>query len=363
MWMNSTEGTTSAFGPVDFTTVASYQRPFTDGVTIFSGVVIFLFMIIGILLNSLTITVIETTASLRNIFMYFIVSLCSSDLMSALISPLFWYRRTLGFDVWMPPNFFCKLFWAMDLMTSFSTSMHILNFAVLRYISVQHPGIFKNISKRSGKIWIAITWFIAFMCGFVPLWIFTGAIPGQIRDRNSGEPNAKWPACTLLLETLPQYKTFSITAYSIFLLLPMLVVIVVSVLIGKSVHNHTKASVITNDEASKKRIQKEKQAVLQLILIVVSFLFGYVPFVTYEIWSLFPTDPVADYWFGLIQYFCLRFSECMNPVFYNISSTKMRRHTFKFLRKIFKCCPVWNKQPDGVSTVTTTMDANTQMGV
>ena len=45
----------------------------------------------------------------RNLFVYFIFSLCASDLLSACISPLFWYRRTLGFDLWQLPDFLCKV--------------------------------------------------------------------------------------------------------------------------------------------------------------------------------------------------------------------------------------------------------------
>jgi len=46
----------------------------------------------------------------RNIFMHFILSLCVSDLASALISWLFLYRRTWGFDIWNPvPDVFCKV--------------------------------------------------------------------------------------------------------------------------------------------------------------------------------------------------------------------------------------------------------------
>ena len=33
---------------------------------------------------------------------------------------------------------------------------------------------------------------------------------------------------------------------------------------------------------------------------------------------------------------CLRLSECLNPVFYNVGSPKMRKHTKTFLRKLLK---------------------------
>ena len=41
----------------------------------------------------------------------------------------------------------------------------------------------------------------------------------------------------------------------------------------------------------------------------------------------------ADYWFGMIEYLFLRFSEGLNPLFYNLGSAKMRRHTKKFLKQ------------------------------
>ena len=45
-----------------------------------------------------------------NVFMRFILSLCVSDFISALISWLFLYRRTWGFDRWSPiPDVFCTV--------------------------------------------------------------------------------------------------------------------------------------------------------------------------------------------------------------------------------------------------------------
>jgi len=49
-----------------------------------------------------------------------------------------------------------------------------------------------------------------------------------------------------------------------------------SALIAVSVRSHLRRSQST--ETMQKRLTKEKQAVLQLVLIVVSFLIGYVPF-------------------------------------------------------------------------------------
>ena len=50
------------------------------------------------------------TCFFRNLFMTFIMSMCVSDLISALISWIFLYRRTWGFDRWDPlPSGLCKV--------------------------------------------------------------------------------------------------------------------------------------------------------------------------------------------------------------------------------------------------------------
>lgn len=44
-----------------------------------------------------------------------------------------------------------------------------------------------------------------------------------------------------------------------------------------------------------------------------------------------------DYWFGMTEYMFLRLSECLNPIFYNFGSPKMRKCTFKLLYEKFPC--------------------------
>ena len=41
----------------------------------------------------------------------------------------------------------------------------------------------------------------------------------------------------------------------------------------------------------------------------------------------------ANYWFCMAQYFCLRLSECLNPVFYNLGSTNIKNATIKLLKR------------------------------
>uniref|UniRef100_F6WSI3 G-protein coupled receptors family 1 profile domain-containing protein n=3 Tax=Ciona intestinalis TaxID=7719 RepID=F6WSI3_CIOIN len=92
-----------------------------------------------------------------------------------------------------------------------------------------------------------------------------------------------------------------------------------------------------------RRQKKDRQAILQLFLIVGSFLFGYIPLTAFHFYTGFTINisnnviNAFDWRFAMVQYLMLRFSECMNPVFYNLASGKMRGETKKFLAKLCRC--------------------------
>ena len=86
-------------------------------------------------------------------------------------------------------------------------------------------------------------------------------------------------------------------------------------------------------------------------------------FAAYEFWSVQPRantqqNRVTDYWFGMIEYFFLRFSECLNPVIYNLGSAKMRKCTTEFLRK-FSCFSAVERRVRSRSRASTSNTANT----
>ena len=87
----------------------------------------------------------------------------------------------------------------------------------------------------------------------------------------------------------------------------------------------------------KYRSQNERYIFTQLSLIVAAFVLGYIPTAIYQDWTIELRSNIggegnADYWFGVLSYLCLRFSECLNPLIYNLGSNKMRRATRKLLK-------------------------------
>ena len=92
--------------------------------------------------------------------------------------------------------------------------------------------------------------------------------------------------------------------------------------------------------ALERQYQQERSTFTQLCLVNISFMVGYIPITVYLMWtSNVSSDSryrTTDYWFGVVAYMCLRFSECMNPIIYNYSSGNIRDATKRYLRGIFQ---------------------------
>ena len=64
---------------------------------------------------------------------------------------------------------------------------------------------------------------------------------------------------------------------------------------------------------------------------------GYMPTAVYQVWTIESRSNIGgesntDYWFGVVSYLCLRFSECVNPIIYNLGSSKIHEATKKLLK-------------------------------
>jgi len=327
--------------PLNSTTnLSEYRHPFNDtGIAIAASILIPL-MVIGVIGNGLLLCALGTDKKLRNQpFMRIIISLCCSDLISSSISWIHLYRRTWGFDDFDPiPNFFCKVYWGGDLMTSFATALHILLFATARYISLRSINVMGVVRNKHITISIIIIWVSTFSIGAVPWYLMSGA---SVRDRTSGKPNARWPSCTINEESLEIYNVLQRITYPTFILAPAIGIIITSILIPLTVRLRTIN--LKNEEANARRRKKERQAVAQLILITSTFLLGYIPFIAYEYWGV-QTYPetyyyhTLDYWFGFSAYMMLRLSECINPFVYILGSKQIYKRTNDFVKRTLFCC-------------------------
>ncbi|XP_078492699.1 growth hormone secretagogue receptor type 1-like isoform X1 [Ciona intestinalis] len=284
--------------------------------------------------NLLTIAAICLAKRMMTKCNLFILSLAISDLISGLIaSPLWLYRRTWGFNDWEWGDFLCKLFWFSDQSTSFCTAMHIAAFAVWRFIGVKWPSLFEKIKMRTVTIWLIFIWVVSIIFGG---FIFSSfyEVAEKSEDHHVG---SCWPMCSIRIENdgVTRHLVYYTVVSSLFMLLPMLILLVTSFLIVWEIYCHP----VVATHKSKQRKTKEKRAAVQLALISASFLIGYIPMTSYVMWTTRTRvkNVTFDYWFHVAAFFCLRLSECFNPVLYNIASVQMRHASREVLVRIRTC--------------------------
>jgi len=337
-----------------------FTRPFTDGQIIPIAISVITLFVLGLIFNAITMVVIWINPKLRSDkFMLIIFSLCTSDLVSALISWVWLHRRTWGFDDFAPvPAIFCKIFWGGDLMTTLVTSLHIFTFACCRLVAIRFPINFKRFTRKRVKRLLIAIWVFTFLVGFIPFVLWFEA---KKRDRTSDAPDARWPACTLRSGFVYEYVTYLHIVYPILIYVPLVGVVIASLTIASIVYKNSNSKF----KRSEKRKRKDRQCILQLLLIALCFAVGYTPITAYDAWSTnsFPNTVYykkLDYWFGVSGYICLRFSETMNPIFYNIGSPKIRAATRKLLNGTFKCVKSTPNEDSEITTKSTSRVRSSQ---
>ncbi|CAK8678066.1 growth hormone secretagogue receptor type 1-like [Clavelina lepadiformis] len=328
--------------------------------------------IIGFTANIVVIIIISRSPSLKTLFNYIILSLSASDLISAIADPLFVYRRTTGSIKWILPNFVCKIQRAVENGPSVATSLHIVFLSLLRFISIQFPHQFRKVTIKQTKVVIFALWLIAFCGGSLPFLIWA----------NVEQMGPSRRICHVSYNSYDGMQLFTTVGYLFFYHIPMVLIVIFSVGIAISLRNRRKQRSKNRSTAMQSRAQtkfdpeqsrrkKESLAIMQTFLIVGSFAFGYLPNTAfYAYTALGPShgDPGFSYrkrwWFAMSARICLRLSECLNPVLYNIASSKMRKETRIFLGSVFTRLPFvrsrcTNAQPVTAPTTITALTGRT----
>lgn len=319
------------------TTTDCSNIPATRTANIVITVLVVILLVLGVVGNLCTLAVIIKNKNLQTNFNRFLISLCASDLVSACIcSPLWLYRRTWGFSEWRWGAALCKFYWVTDFLTDFTTSLHILSFCILRFCAFSRP--LTAPTSRFGvyhfQFYIAGLWTFSLIAS-LPHAFFMG-----VREVDTSDP---WPSCSIRLKAQEKYHIYSAIVYSLFFYFPAALITILSIFTTRQLQKMTEARSALwqiTDAARIQRIQqRNKSARLQLRLICICFIIGYVPVAAYLIWTSSAQVKnncnvyVVDYWFGVVSYLILRVSECLNPVMYNLGCTEMRNATYEFVKK------------------------------
>ncbi|XP_039252738.2 uncharacterized protein LOC120329995 isoform X1 [Styela clava] len=306
---------------------------FTYSEGIILAVFVGLFSAFGIFANAVTFFVIAGSDKLKKSpFNIMLMSLCVSDFLSACYSPFVLYRRTFGYSKFSLPVFFCKTTLAIDFWTNNVTIQHILVFLILRITGIKFPHLLKKITPYIVKIVALGIWVETFLANFVFYFWFPTVLPSNLVTFRK--------ACTSQLAKLIVLRRYMLFAFPIFLYFPICAVALLSFYLVILVAIRRKS---IKDNRSNTDVKKENFALLQLSLILASFLLGYLPDIVYRIMAISWPRLYGKGYHGRVPWqhsmaahMLLRISECLNPIFYNLASSAMRAETRTVLKRLFR---------------------------
>ncbi|XP_077974175.1 uncharacterized protein LOC144429833 [Styela clava] len=186
---------------------------------------------------------------------------------------------------------------SVRVWTEYVTVQHILIFSIVRLYAMKCPMRVKRVFTPSmATITAAVIWLEVFLTAAIFRYIFPTVYPVQ--------PDAEYSGCIAVpLEWKEALKLHKFTVPT----------------------------------PSPDRVRNENKAILQVSLIVLSFILGYLGNAVNRVLVSLPiyyTIPlVSRSWFTFTCYLLLRLSECLNPVFYSLGSDTLMKATKQLFSK------------------------------
>lgn len=260
----------------------------------------------------------------RTFLTVILAGLCVSDLISAVNSPLFIYRQFYKADLALPKEF-CFLPLSVDLATSAITVHHVLLLTAIRLRLITRTGNHGEVAPNNcRRVTVASYVFSISVYSFL-CFIITNAeeIDGGISCSFNTKLKNEWKIILVLSLSL-------ITVIPTILTIVFCVVLIACFLYRKLLGN---ASLSVSSAAR----HRERQALLQLAVIVASFLIGYASDYTGKMIMLtdkFQMTQGVKVGIVLGGHVALRLTECINPFTYYIASDNIKRETESLFKEL-----------------------------
>ncbi|KAK2822119.1 hypothetical protein Q5P01_022184 [Channa striata] len=315
--------------------LAVHRGPLTSPVFLPVCVTYLTIFIVGVLGNSLTSAVILRYRVMQTPTNYYLLSLAVSDLLVLLMGmPLEIY------EMWQNYPFLfgmggCYFKTFLFETVCFASILNVTALSVERYLAVVHPLKVKHMTTRAHvKRVICMLWVLSMLCA-VPNTSLHGI---ELLPPKFGREFPRSAICQLVKPTW-LYNLIILISTLVFFLLPMLVISILYMLIGLRLRRERmltvadircsfgpeSLSVSHQQKLNKRNIQVTKM----LCVLVVVFGFCWAPFhVDRLMWSYMDISTKQHFEIfepvHIISGVCFYLSSAINPILYNIMSTRFR---------------------------------------
>uniref|UniRef100_A0A1I8MAM1 G-protein coupled receptors family 1 profile domain-containing protein n=1 Tax=Musca domestica TaxID=7370 RepID=A0A1I8MAM1_MUSDO len=323
-------------------------------------------MLMGVIGNVMVPIVIIRTKDMRNSTNIFLTNLSIADLLVLLVcTPTVLVELNTKPETWILGHEMCKAVPFIELTVAHASVLTILAISFERYYAICEPLKAGYVCTKTRAILIcSLAWGIAALFTSPILWMAEYKFADYI-------DGSSVPVC--LTQALTIWTLgFFLMITAVFFVFPLFILIVLYGIIAKNLISDTGPMMRIRPIKPELSLKARKQVVLMLGAVVVSFFLCLLPFRLLTLGIILAPDKVHD--LGLERYYnVLYFSRIMlylnsaiNPILYNLMSTKFRKGFYKLIFTLWMAvlaaltcghcerCGVKRKGPHGLVTTTTT---------
>ncbi|XP_048001799.1 thyrotropin-releasing hormone receptor-like isoform X2 [Leguminivora glycinivorella] len=299
-------------------------------------------MCLGVIGNVMVPIVILKTKDMRNSTNIFLVNLSIADLMVLLVcTPTVLVEVNSRAESWVLGRELCLAVPFVELTVAHASVLTILAISFERYYAICEPLRAGYVcTKTRATLICALAWFFAAL--------FTSPILGVATfTYEVYEDGSENPVCLTQADTFWSALFFILTI-AVFFIVPLGVLLVLYSVIAKNLMENPViiAQNSKNNNNTNNVLRYRKQVILMLGTVVLSFFLCLLPFKALTLWIIvFPPETIMSLGidgYYILLYFCrimLYLNSAINPILYNLMSSKFREGFVKLLRinKLMNC--------------------------
>ncbi|XP_045780477.1 thyrotropin-releasing hormone receptor-like isoform X1 [Maniola jurtina] len=299
-------------------------------------------MCLGVIGNVMVPIVILKTKDMRNSTNIFLVNLSIADLMVLLVCTTTTLVEVNSKpETWVLGKELCLAVPFVELTVAHASVLTILAISFERYYAICEPLRAGYVcTKTRATLICALAWFFAAL--------FTSPILGVATYTHERyQDGTEVPVCLMQADTFWS-GLFFILIIAIFFIIPLGVLLVLYSIIAKNLMENPViiAQNTKNTNNTGNVVRYRKQVILMLGTVVLSFFICLLPFKALTLWIIvFPPETILSLGidgYYILLYFCrvmLYLNSAINPILYNLMSSKFREGFVKLLRinKLMRC--------------------------
>ncbi|XP_041452309.1 tachykinin-like peptides receptor 86C [Drosophila obscura] len=283
-------------------------------------------MLLGVVGNVMVPIVIVKTKDMRNSTNIFLTNLSIADLLVLLVcTPTVLVEVNTRPETWVLGHEMCKAVPFVELTVAHASVLTILAISFERYYAICEPLKAGYVCTKGRAILICVlAWGIAALFTSPILWVAEYKLAEYI-DGSS--------VAVCLTQAITDWTiAFFLMTITVFFIMPFLTLVVLYGIIAKNLVSNQSTMLRARPTKPELSLKARKQVVLMLGAVVLSFFVCLLPFRVLTLWIILSTDQTLHE-IGLVRYYSLLYfcrvmlylNSAMNPILYNLMSTKFRR--------------------------------------